>query len=180
MRFTKQQLRKEYYNWLISFINLKDYTKLLLFLHKQYFIPKLADDKNRVGDGLSLRWRFALEKGIDKHFDYIEKIFDPNCSILEMIIALALRCEETIMDNPEFGNRTKQWFWNMIKNLGLSGLNDSHFDESIAKKQIDKFLYRKYKQDGSDGGLFYIPNCRFDLREVDIWTQLCWYLDNIS
>ena len=54
MRFTKQQLRKEYYNWLISFINLKDYTKLLLFLHKQYFIPELADDKNRDGD---LHWR---------------------------------------------------------------------------------------------------------------------------
>ena len=33
------------------------------------------------------------------------------CSVLEMMIALAIRCEEHIMDDPDVGNRTGQWFW---------------------------------------------------------------------
>lgn len=48
--------------------------------------------------------------------------------MLEMMIALAIRCEETIMDDPRYGNRTKQWFWNMMKSLGLSYMNDDCFD----------------------------------------------------
>lgn len=38
---------------------------------------------------------------------------------LEMIIALAIRLEEHIMDDPDIGNRTGQWFWDMIVSLGL-------------------------------------------------------------
>lgn len=41
------------------------------------------------------------------------------CSVLEMIIALAIRLEEHIMDDPDIGNRTGQWFWDMIVSLGL-------------------------------------------------------------
>lgn len=53
------------------------------------------------------------------------------------------------------------------------------FDKKIVNIVIEKFLDREYEPNGQ-GGLFVIRNCRKDLREVPIWQQLCWYLDNFS
>ena len=101
------------------------------------------------------------------------------CSMFEMMIALSLRCEETIMDDPRYGNRTKQWFWQMIKSLGLNYMNDDGFDRNTFQMAIDKFLNHKYEPNGK-GGLFTIRECDKDLRQYDIWSQLCCYLDSIS
>ena len=92
------------------------------------------------------------------------------------MVALTIRCEETIMDNPAFGDRTGQWFWSMVNNLGLSDMTDDRFDERIVRKKIDIFLKRGYEPDGQ-GGLFRIKHCRRDMRYVEIWYKLCWYLD---
>lgn len=80
------------------------------------------------------------------------------------------------MDNPLYGDRKSQWFWSMINTLNLSGMTDDRFDEFFVKDRVNIFLARKYEPDGQ-GGLFKIRNCRRDLRDVEIWTQLCWYLD---
>ena len=95
-----------------------------------------------------------------------------------MMIALAIRCEENIMDDPHMGDRTGQWFWGMITNLGLGGMTDESFDIDSASRKIRRFLDRKYEPDGT-GGLFTIPRCSVDLRTVEIWYQLCWFLDTI-
>ena len=100
------------------------------------------------------------------------------CSVLEMMIALAIRCEEHIMDDPDVGNRTGQWFWNMIMNLGLGSMTDDQFDKRYAEQVIERFLNREYEQDG-EGGLFTVKHCKHDLRTVEIWYQMCWYLDEI-
>ena len=76
------------------------------------------------------------------------------------------------------GIRTGQWFWTMLTNLGLGGMTDDNFNRLIADKIISTFLKRKYDPDGK-GGLFRIRNCDRDLRKVEIWRQLCWYLDSI-
>ena len=39
-------------------------------------------------------------------------------------------------------------------------------------------MNRTYSPDG-DGGLFTVRNCDRDLRNVEIWIQMCWYLDTI-
>lgn len=83
------------------------------------------------------------------------------------------------MDNPTFGDRTGQWFWDMVRNLGLMNMTDDRFDEGHVRKVIDTFLDRKYEPDGQ-GGLFKIRHCRRDLREVEIWCQLNWYLDQFE
>ena len=83
------------------------------------------------------------------------------------------------MDNPTFGDRTGQWFWDMVRNLGLMNMTDDRFDEGHVRKVIDIFLDRKYEPDGK-GGLFKIRHCRRDLREVEIWCQLNWYLDQFE
>ena len=66
----------------------------------------------------------------------------------------------------------------MINNLGLGDMIDSRFDEFYVEETIDIFLNREYQSNGK-GGLFTIKNCDYDLREVEIWYQLCWYLDSI-
>ena len=100
------------------------------------------------------------------------------CSVLEMIIALAIRLEEHIMDDPDIGNRTGQWFWDMIVSLGLGSMDDSKFDKAHAIDVIRRFLDRDYGRDGK-GGLFTIEHCRYDMRDIEIWYQANWYLDNI-
>ena len=80
------------------------------------------------------------------------------------------------MADPDIGNRTGQWFWNMIVNLGLGNMNDSNFSEDFVEKRIEVFLDRNYGKHG-EGGLFTVRNSRYDLRNVEIWYQMCWYLD---
>ena len=80
------------------------------------------------------------------------------------------------MDDPRYGDRTAQWFWRMMSNLGLGLMTDDIYDRGLVKHKLDIFLHREYEPDGK-GGLFYIRDCAEDLRKVEIWAQLCWYLD---
>ena len=137
-------------------------------------IPK---DQNRAEDGVSLRYRFAIEQDYED-VDWVLDVLDGPCSILEMMVALALRCEECIMDDPMMGNRTAQWFWNMIVSLGLGPVVDGRFDRRLTEAVIDRFLNRDYESNGK-GGLFTVRNSHIDMREAEIWHQLCEYLDSI-
>lgn len=82
------------------------------------------------------------------------------------------------MADPDVGNRTSFWFMGMLQSLGLDGMDDMSFRKGQAKQIIDIFLLREYDSDGK-GGLFYIEGCPNDLRQVEIWYQMCWYLDSI-
>lgn len=144
-------------------------------LHNIEFRYSIQMDENRADDGIELRYRFAREKRCE---DYDIDYLDGPCSVLEMMIALAIRCEEDIMDDPSYGNRTGQWFWGMVVNLGLGSMTDSRYNKRFVDNCIDIFLNREYEPDGR-GGLFRIRNCEYDLRTVEIWYQLCWYLDSI-
>lgn len=66
-----------------------------------------------------------------------------------------------------------------MTNLGIGYMSDSQFDERLATEKIYDFLEKRYDADGR-GGLFYIKECKEDLRNVEIWTQLCWYLKKFS
>ena len=178
----KTIIKKEYFDWIYSIGNNSSaisYHELFTFLHEIKFISVLKDDRNRAMDGENLRWRFAYLTGRDKVFDDISECLKGRCSVLEMMTALAIRCEEEIMDDPRKGNRTNQGLWLMLNNMGLGGMYDGHFDEDEVKKKVTIMMERSYSPDGR-GGLFRIYNCPADLRDVDIWTQLCWFLDSIS
>ena len=58
-------------------------------------------------------------------------------------------------------------------------MTDEKFNRDYVNKVIYNFLERNYDPDGK-GGLFYIRNVKADLRNIEIWTQLCWYLDNFA
>lgn len=168
-------IRDEYFDWMYDLVGGVDYSprvsyrKLLTYLHDVEFVYLIDMDSNRAEDGVSLRRRFS---------SYNSGLSGP-CSILEMMVALAIRCEENIMDDPTMGDRTGQWFWGMIMSLGLNGMTDDHFDERYVKHVIDRFLNREYDPDGR-GGLFIVRNSTIDFRKIEIWNQLSWYLNSIT
>ena len=173
-----------YFNWLTKIVCNSDeysnlsYKKLLTFLDSVEFKWALLLDENRAMDGIDLRYIFAHEKGyqngvIDKYLD------NKPCSVLEMLIALSYRVEHTIMDDDSYGNRTGQWFWGMIVNLGLGKMDDKNFDERKCYIIISKFLNRQYEPNGK-GGLFTIEDTKYDMRDIEIWTQCMWYLNSID
>lgn len=175
-------IREEYFEWLYNYVckgrahaNIS-YKRLFNLLHNITFTYTIKYDANRAADGVDLRYRFSLDVNDEGVMKYLKGY---PCSVLEMLIGLAIRCEETIMDNPRYGDRTKQWFWSMLSNLGLSYMTDDLYNEKYAIEHINIFLNREYDPDGR-GGLFYIRNCEEDLRDVEIWTQLCWYLNDID
>ena len=183
----KDEVRNEYFEWLYDYVCDKKFSKhnsfrkLLMRLHSIEFTYIIPRDVNRADDGLNMRHRFILANGYEYRdiYEVVMDALDGPCSVLEMIMALSIRCEETIMDDPDVGDRTGQWFWGMITNLGLGGMTDSRFDRDYVDHVIDIFLNREYEADGK-GGLFTIRHCDCDLRDVEIWHQLCWYLDSIT
>lgn len=178
----RSTIENEYFDWLCHLVcgndrfRLRNYHKLLCVLYDREFVWVIGNDENRAEEGICLRSRFASDNGYNSNRVYMQML--QPCSILEMMVALAIRCEENIMDNPQIGDRTTQWFWGMVRSLGLLGMCGGEFDEELTDHILDVFLDRKYRPTG-EGGLFIIKNCTSDLRDVEIWYQLCWHLDDI-
>lgn len=174
---TRNEIDQYYFDWLCDLVcrnrhsKAVSYSRLLTRLHETEFTYSIPMDRNRAENGVALRWRFYCETGYRNRSN-------ESCSVLEMMVALAIACEETIMDDPNIGDRTGQWFWGMIVNLGLGSMTDYRFDVIYVDGVIQRFLDRDYEPNGK-GGLFTIKNCKFDLRTVEIWNQLCWYLGTI-
>lgn len=170
-----------YFEWLCSLVPCPrrrvTYRKLLYLLFDKEFTYTVLLDENRASDGVHMRYRFG--DIADYHHSIIATYLDDKpCSMLEMLVSLALRCEENIMGDPKFGDRTGQWFWDMIESLGLTNEDDIHFDKQLANKKIDRFLNRDYELNGR-GGLFTFDNPPLRLREKEIWWQMMHYLNEI-
>lgn len=181
---TRHNLNDAYFDWMCRLVcsggryyKRRSYLELLRYLHSQEFYYIIPMDGNRAEDGVNLRYRFGDEYDYESSMiaSYLD---DRPCSVLEMLIALSIRCEEHIMDDPDIGNRTAQWFWIMIENLGLRQMHDGAFDEDYTFEIVARFLNREYGRNG-EGGLFTIQKPYRDLRSVEIWYQLCWYLEEI-
>ena len=175
------RINNDYFEWLCELVDSRrfskevSYGKLLAHLHNIEFTWFIPRDDNRADDGIQLRRRFSL---LCEDASISAYIHGP-CSVLEMMVALAIRCEETIMDDSMLGNRTGQWFWSMIHNLGLTPMTNSNFDREYVDDVIARFLNRDYEPDGR-GGLFTVRHCTHDMRTVEIWCQLSWYLGSIT
>lgn len=165
-------MNEEYFKWLIKKIAntsiQRRYSTLLRQMFDTAFVYTIPLDENRMMDGMELRVMYHEDT---KNSFYSNK----PCSILEMMIALARRAEIHIMDNPEYGDRTDIWFWTMIESLGLSDQTNNHYNHIYVTDVLRRFLERKYAASGK-GGLFTIPDCKVDLRNVEIWWQMNWYM----
>lgn len=175
-----EKVRKEYFEWMYDlvcdgrFADSITYRRLFELLHNTEFVYFIPHDENRAEDGISMRYHYCVSHECED----LEWYLDGPCSILEMMIALAIR-EEHIMSDPDKGDRTAQWFWSMISSLGLSGMTDYNFDEEFVNDSVAKFLNREYSPDGK-GGLFTIRKWKRDARTAEIWHQLLAYLNTLG
>jgi len=170
------KMETEYFKWLCdkvpSDFGTKSYQKLLWQLYLEEFTYKGDMDANRAVQGACLRQEYADCRCLG---DYWMAEFP--CSVLEMMVALARIIEDRIMKDPEQGDQTGRWFWEMIASMDLMHMDDDHFKESVVHKKVRIMLEHTYASDGH-GGLFTVNNAAIDLRELDIWYQAQVYLSN--
>lgn len=179
---TAEQMWWEYYRYLYQMVrgddSLSAKSKWQMTLSHLFQTPfrysYIPMDGNRLEDGLRLRDRFGEENGYSQH--QLTLLNGYECSVLEVMIALALRMEEETMASSEFGDRTNQWFWYMIISLGLSGMTDDNYNVDEVDFIVNRFLDREYEPNGA-GSLFYVPNTKKDFRRIEIWYQMCEYLN---
>ncbi len=182
MRRIRPDIYTDYFAWILSQIGdwgiyeCQQYENLLWQMYETPFQALIDMDENRIRDGMDLRQRFGREVGyaacaIDREFRY------KPCGILEMMAALCLRCEIHIMFDPDIGNRTGKWFFEMIKSLGLDDMTDTAYDEQNVSYILDRFVQRRYLPNGH-GGLFTL-NVGRDLRAMEIWSQAMLYFTNL-
>lgn len=180
----QNELSNVYFDWMYRLVTTHDryhrrvsFRKLLQHLHRIDFRFTLPMDGNRAEDGISLRYRFGDVYGYDQRL--ISKYLDGRpCSVFEMMVALAVRCEEQIMEDPEYGDRTGVWFWEMVEALGLDYMTDEKYDSHYVNRIIRSFLDRDYDRCGY-GGLFIVKHSEKDMRDVEIWDQMCMHLDEM-
>lgn len=175
------RLNNEYFDWMYNLVcgeQSTSYRKLLSYLHSRTFRYIDPMDENRYSDGIELRYYY----GDIKHYQQrvIATCIDSfECSVLEMMVALANRCENEIMQEVENGYRPDRWFFVMLESLGIADQDDDHFNRDRVEEVIDIFLDRDYKPNGK-GGLFTLHRPKRDLRNVEIWCQLMWYLNELE
>ena len=171
-----QGLRQRYFQWIVSLVKPRGrYRKLLMFLDSVDFDYQIERDGNRYEDGISLRYRFGFEEDIPRPV-VSYKLDVRQCSVLEMMVALALRCEETIMDDVSVGDRTDKWFWGMLDSMGLADMTDDIFWQFKAEEIVNRMLERKYARNGR-GGLFTVSRTDVDMRDEEIWYQAMWFFN---
>ena len=166
----------DYFDWLYFLVvpnpSRNQFRKLLTMLHSMEFRYYVDYDENRASDGENLRWYYVDDGGNDA----ILKWKQP-CTVLEMIISLAMHMDDIVGDT-EGELDIKHWFWVMIDNLHLGWMTDDQYEKAYVYGRVSMFLNRDYEPDG-EGNIIYIPGCKEDLRDVEIWWQMCWYLDSI-
>lgn len=178
---TRRELIENYFHWLCQLVDEDEYSddsprhELLRLLQQTPFTYILPMDANRFDEGVNLRYRFGAESGVDSRV-IASQLDDRPCSVLEMMVALCVRCEEQIMCNTDIGNRTGKWFNDMLENLGLTEVDENSEEE--VTDILERFMNREYEPDGQ-GGLFTLAQKRHDMRTAEIWYQAMWYFDEV-
>lgn len=165
-----------YFNWLYEKIRpsskpgLTQYTKVCVIAHQIIFNWIVPNDDNRAAEGKELRYAFMEEIGINPPPD--KEWMSLDSSILEMMIALAERCEFMItLGLP-------MWFDIFMGNMELDHYNDGVYMESDRfriTRMLTRFNERRYKPNGK-GGLFPLQYPKRDQREVELWYQMSAYM----
>jgi len=166
-------MREEYFYYICQLVDAPDeYDSLLKFLYGRPFTYTIPMDANREADGIELRYRFGYDENIPSSL-IASELDNKECSVLEMMAALTLRVCQIIDDsNEEMGNI----FGAMIRSLGLAGQVNSRFNELYCMARIEAFLKRDYLPDGKGGIVTLIEPPR-DLRGVELWDQVLWWLN---
>lgn len=164
--------RDRYFDWLIDLVNADDHLRFCRIMDGLDFTYVLPLDENRVDDAFELRDIYTDETGCDHGRNFT------SCSLFEMLVALAYRCDRDIMYDADVGKRYSLWFHLFIESLFMQYSYDMR---DLSEEEIidicEKFMNRDYNKDGS-GGMFPVSDRR-DQRKVQIWMQMnLWLVEN--
>lgn len=167
-----------YLEWLYSHVGIvqnrnpeRSYWKLLRQLYTTPFEWFIPNDDNRIEDGKALRISFIRETDFPLN-DPHGLFYNIDCSILEMLIALAQQAAFLSEGEPA------EWFWRMMHNLGFDGYTDNIFERRISEEVegiTNRLNDRDYSNNGA-GGLFPLKYTDMDQRVVELWYQLQAYV----
>lgn len=169
------ELWNDYFNYLIWRCNLEkfcDYGRLFYILHDIDFTYILDRDENRADGGIELRDDYTIPDEFED--ETIEDFYLQKCSVLEMLIALAIRVDDEFIGDPA-EEHPEKFFMEMIKNLKLDRFNSKRFCEDDVIKIVQKWLDRKFDRDGN-GSPFPVKYSHRDQREVEVWDQMNAYI----
>lgn len=176
---TDERIKKLYFDWLTGIVTHdrknRNFNRLLETLHFREFIwsSNIPLDEDRSLDGARLRLDFATDEKIDPMV--ASNALQGPCSVLEMMIALCRKCELQI--TGEVGDEhPERIFWDMVDNMCLINMDDGRYDEVYVQTCIDNLLYRDYRPNGL-GGLFTVENAEKDMRNLPIWVQMTWWIN---
>ena len=172
-------IRAEYLKWLKSIVankSIDKYCKLFAFLLDYPFYWSVPLDENRAINGVELRERFLKLNDALYLLDELNSLVGEDCSVLEMLVALSARASREINTTDGSEEKAPYWFWTMIDNMGLDKYMDSYFESNVVDYLVSRTLNRDYEFDGNGGGLFVVDYPIKDMRKVQIWMQLSWFV----
>ena len=133
------------------------------------FAYSIPGDKNRESDGLELRIGYSDAPKNE-------------CSVLEVMVAMCQKlCYMADGMLPREENLPGEWFYEMIRNLGIVSLTDDIWERNpedaaeICWEQVGGWIKRRYDYDGT-GGIFPLDHPNDDQTKVELWYQLNAYL----
>jgi len=167
---------EDYFDWLYGLVwptrvkNPARSNRLLAEqLHTKPFRWFIHNDDNRGLDGVELRSEFL---SVYPNVRPTQEWMDLDCSILEMLIALARRTAY------ESSGTTDEWAAQLLDNLGIRRFTDDTYHEGIRQEVdevLEQLLNRTYSPDGV-GGLFPLRYADLDQRRVELWHQMSTYV----
>lgn len=170
-----EELWYEYLDFLIKKCGVRIgalYKDLLNILHNIRFTWEIGRDDNREADGVSLRDDFYIP---DECSEYEIDFYERPCSVLEMMVALAIRVDNEYIGNPA-ESHPGPFFFEMIENLGLRRFIQGKYSEDDVYEIVERWLKREFDKDGK-GSPFPVKHDRRDQRDLEIWDQMISYIN---
>lgn len=173
----------EYFDWLYSIACRSEggvtWRGLMRLLYDTPYRWDIPHDENRAADGKALRTRFGHSNGYSpKYMEYA--LHNKPASVFEVLLALSIRCEEHIMADEDFGDRSVQWFWEMLSSIGFNGQYDGIFNKELCEEKLKNFLDHNFSRNGK-GGLFTLKlHPDVDVRKLELWYALMYHIDEVT
>lgn len=164
-----------YFRWLSDHLNSNEDPTLLHELFMQDFYWTIPMDDNRNGDGIYLRQLYTEDTNRTIDVDLPDDI----STVLEFLIALADRTDGATSHVQSTG----YWFHMFMINMGLGDpdyyISHGTLDTEYVDICVNRLLSHQYSYNGTNGGLFVMDNPPKDLRKIEFWWQLqYWVLEN--
>ena len=161
-------MEERYFRWLLKFIGngfcrKNSYFELLKYLFNVEYYWYIPMDENRAVDGVDLRHRFVTECDEDLEASYT--LLSGPANVLEVLVALSIKMEYIVRGSIEL-SKSGQWFWGMIKSLGIFDCYDGCFDE----EEVEYFL-----------GEWFNPASRISIfpeKSGELWSQAMEFLSD--